>query len=39
MATFHELATVYSIEDCHDLIEISMVDAHNRRLLAKRNRE
>jgi hypothetical protein len=37
MATLHELATVYSIEDCHDLIEIAMVDAHNRRILSNRN--
>jgi hypothetical protein len=36
MATLHELATVYSIEDCYDLIEIAMVDAHNRRVLNKR---
>lgn len=32
-ATLHELATVYGTEDCHDLIEVARVDAHNRRLL------
>lgn len=29
-----DLGTVLSIEDCHDLIEIATVDAHNRRVLA-----
>jgi hypothetical protein len=33
MATLHELATVYSLKDCYDLIEIAAVDAHNRRVL------
>jgi hypothetical protein len=36
MATLHELSTVYSIEDCHDMVEIAMVDAHNRNVLNKR---
>ena len=36
MATMHELATVYSIENCYDMIEIATVDAHNRRILNKR---
>jgi hypothetical protein len=36
MATMHELATVYSIEACYDMVEIAMVDAHNRRILARR---
>lgn len=35
MATLHELATVYSIEDCYDMIEIAVVDGHNRRILSK----
>jgi hypothetical protein len=33
MATLHELATVYGLRDCHDMIEIAAVDAHNRRIL------
>lgn len=32
----HELATVYSLEDCHDMVEIAVVDAHNRRILNKK---
>lgn len=36
MATLHELDSVYSLEDCYDLIEIGMVDAHNRALLNKK---
>ena len=27
----HELDTVYSVEDCYDMIEVAAVDAHNRR--------
>ena len=38
-ATLHELDTVYSIEDCFDLLEISAIDSHNRRILNKRPRE
>jgi hypothetical protein len=34
MATLHELATVYSLEDCYDMREIAAVDAHNRRVMA-----
>jgi hypothetical protein len=30
MATLHELDTVYSVEDCHDMIEVRMIDWHNR---------
>lgn len=36
-ATLHELDTVYSVEDVYDLLEIMTVDAHNRRVLAKRD--
>lgn len=36
LASLHELATVYSIEDCYDMLEIATVRAHNRRVLAKR---
>lgn len=36
MASLHELGTVYSIEDCHDMIEIAVVDAHNRRVVSSR---
>lgn len=32
-ASLKELKTFYSIEDVHDMIEVAMVDAHNRRLL------
>lgn len=35
MASLHELATVYSLSDCYDMIEVARVDAHNRRILAK----
>jgi hypothetical protein len=31
-----DMATVLSIEDCYDLLEIAAVDAHNRRVLRKR---
>jgi hypothetical protein len=30
----HELATVYGTEDLYDMLEIGLIDAHNRRLLA-----
>jgi hypothetical protein len=33
-----DMATVLSIEDCHDLLEISSVDNHNRMLLSKRQK-
>lgn len=33
MATLYELQTVYSVEDVHLLLEIVVIDAHNRRLL------
>lgn len=31
-----DMATVLSIEDCYDLLEVASVDAHNRRILNKR---
>lgn len=33
---FPELGSSLSIEDCHDLLEIATVNAHNRTILAKR---
>ena len=30
LATFHELDTVYGVADLYDLLEIVMIDAHNR---------
>lgn len=35
-ATLHELCTVYGVEDVYDLLEITAVDSHNRRVLAAR---
>lgn len=35
----HELDTVYGVQDVYDLIEIETVNAHNRRVLAKRTRD
>jgi hypothetical protein len=35
--TLHLLDTALSIEDAYDLLEISMIDAHNRHILAKRH--
>lgn len=32
LATLHELETVYSLEDAYDLIEVLIIDAHNRRV-------
>lgn len=37
LATLHELSTIYGIEDVYDMLEISAVDAHNRRLMNKRD--
>ena len=31
-ATLAELQSVYGLEDMYDLIEVLMVDAHNRRI-------
>lgn len=39
LATMAELNTVLSLEDLVDLVEIMTVDAHNQRVLAKRQRE
>jgi hypothetical protein len=33
-ATLHELQTVYSLEDAYDLLEIAMIDDHNKKLLS-----
>lgn len=33
MATMYELETVYGLEDAYNLVEIAVVDAHNRKLL------
>jgi 4-diphosphocytidyl-2C-methyl-D-erythritol kinase len=33
LATLHELSTVYSLQDCYDMLDIMAVDAHNRRVL------
>lgn len=35
-ATLHELDTVYSLEDVYDMLEISTIDAHNRRIMIDR---
>lgn len=35
-ATLHELQTVYSLEDLHDLAEVVLVEAHNQRVLSKK---
>jgi hypothetical protein len=37
MATLHELSTVYSLQDCYDLLDIASVDAHNRRALSQKS--
>lgn len=39
LATLHELGTVYSVEDAHDLLEIATVDGHNRRVLRKQEED
>jgi hypothetical protein len=36
VATLHELQTVYSIEDVYNLLEVVNVDAHNQKILSKR---
>jgi hypothetical protein len=28
-ATLHELQTVYSVEDLHDMIEVALIDSEN----------
>jgi hypothetical protein len=35
-ATMAELATVLSLEDLHDILEVVTVDSHNRRVAAAR---
>lgn len=37
LATLHELQTVYSVEDCFNLLEINAVNGHNHEIMAKRN--
>ena len=34
LATAHELATVYGLEDLYNFVEILVVDAHNRQIAA-----
>jgi hypothetical protein len=36
--TLIDLQTVYSVEDLYNLLEVGMVNAHNDRIAAKRNR-
>lgn len=36
LATLHELQTVYSLADVYSLLEVINVDAHNERILRKR---
>jgi len=36
LATLYELDTVYGIEDLYDMLEILIVDATNRRIVARR---
>lgn len=33
----HELNTTLSVEDCYDLIEIAVIDAHNAKLIKAAN--
>jgi len=37
LATLHELQTIYSLEDAHNLAEIVMVSAENERRAHKAN--
>lgn len=37
-ASLYELSTSLSVEDEWDILEVIMVDAHNRRVMAKRER-
>lgn len=39
LATFHELSTVYSVEDMWNLIEVISVHNGNKMLISKRNKE
>lgn len=36
LATLHELDTVYGLEDLYDMLEVLIIDAHNRRLLEEK---
>ena len=38
-ATLHECNTVYSLEDVYSMLEIIMVDAHNRKVAAAEDQE
>lgn len=35
LATLHELQTVYGLEDLYDLLEVALVDAHNRAVASR----
>lgn len=35
LATMRDLDEYLSVEDCHDLLEVALVDTHNRRLMQK----
>lgn len=35
LASMRDLDEWLSVEDCHDLLEISLIDSHNRRLMQK----
>lgn len=35
LASMRDLDEWLSVEDCHDLLEVSLVDAHNRKLMQK----
>ena len=35
LATLHELQTVYGAEDMYRMIEVAVVDAHNRNVMSK----
>ena len=37
LATLHELDTVYGVEDCYLLLEISAIDAANERIANKQD--
>ena len=36
LATLHELQTIYGTEDLYDMVEIVMVDSHNRSLITEK---
>lgn len=35
LASMRDLDEWLSVEDCHNLLEISLIDSHNRRLMQK----